>query len=583
MVHQDNSAIADDGTVKMSYIPRIMTDEVVTSSQRARLRRLPWWAWAAFAAGLLAVIILLWLAARRTTVTVAPVTRGRAVSAVYAPGTVRSGTQTSIAAAAAARIVAISVQRGSRVVPGQVVAQLDDTQARLQLESARRELETAQARLAQVSEPGDPYAVQQARAQLAQAQEQYRRSLNMVNAARARVRSANAQVAQASAAVRAAQSRVQTAQKNVRVQQQQRTAAQRQIGVAQAQVNRAQADLTNAQDNLTRQQALFAQGAVAERQVVQAQTAVSAAQATVEQAQANVQAVQSQAEQAAAAVEAAQGQVAEAQDAVAQARAAENQAEAGVNNAQAELEAEQAQSASLRKAIDAAQANLDQVQRGQRSSAVEVARADVRTAQARVSQAQDALRNYTVRSLVAGTVSDVPVEVGNFVPLGGAIAEVVSPRQLYVQADVDETDIGPVQIGQTAYFTTDALPEQTFQGVVTQIGASADPKTNTYPVEIRNIANSGNLRVNLSVDVNIVTSATNYALIIPASALVTTPQPHVWVVDSTSRLRQRMVSVGARDTAGGQVSIRSGLLEGELVVTNPQDGFREGQRVRIVQ
>ena len=567
--------------VKLSAIRRMMCTTMVTASSRSWYRQLPRWLWIPVALLLLLIVLNVVISRRIPAVTLAPVTRGQAIAAVYAPGTVLSGTQTVIAATAASRIIVLSIQRGSNVAPGQVVAQLDSTQARLQLAQAQRQLETARAQLAQTSEPGDPYAVAQARAQLAQAQADYGRALDAVNAANAGLRGARAQVDQASAAVRTAQARVATAQRNVQIQQAQQRTAQEQINVAQAQVAHAQAELADAQDNLARQQSLYSQGAVPARNVVTARTAVSTAQANIAQAQASVQAAQRQADQGQASIAAAQSQVTEAYSVVDQNRAALIQAEDAVGTAQAQVAQARAAADSARQAITATQAHLAQTQRGQLPSAVRVAEAQVQTAQAAVAQAQDALSKYTIRSLVSGIVSDVPVHVGDFIPLGGAIANVVGQSQMYIQADVDEADIGPVRIGQDAYFTSDTLPDRTFQGVVTQVGASANTATNTYPVEIRGIRNPNGLRVNLSVDVNIVTSQNQQALLAPASAVVIDPQPHVWLV-SASHLQYQSVTIGARDTAGGRIEIRSGLSEGDRVVSNPQPTFTNGQRARVI-
>lgn len=417
--------------------------------------------------------LLLWLAFSRPTVTVAPVVRGRVVAAVYAPGTVRSATQTVVAAAASGRVTNLLVARGASVVPGQVVAQLDETPARLQLTQAQSALATARAN------------------------------------------------------VPPAEARVQTARENVTVQRQARLAALERVGAARAAVRTAEAQLADARDALARQQFLYARGAVAQRQVVQARTAERAAAAVVAERQANQRAAEQGVIQAEAAIAAAQAQVVEAQ------------------------------------------------------RAAEAVGTQVATASAAVAQAQNALSNYTVRSLVSGTVSDVPVHVGDFVPQGSPVATVVSTRDLYVQADVDEADIGPIRVGQVAYFTTDAVPNRTFRGAVSQVGASAQGATNTYPVDIKRLADTSGLRVNMSVDVNIITRQNPRALLVPSTAVVTDPAPHVWMVDADARLRQRAVRLGARDISGGRIEILEGLQEGDEVVRFPQPAFRDGQRVRV--
>ena len=57
---------------------------------------------------------------------------------------------------------------------------------------------------------------------------------------------------------------------------------------------------------------------------------------------------------------------------------------------------------------------------------------------------------------------------------------------MQVQADVDQSDIGRMQVGQPARFTVDAYPEQEFRGRISQIRLNATVNQNvvTYPVII---------------------------------------------------------------------------------------------------
>lgn len=449
-------------------------------------RRVPRWAWVALGAAVVLAGVVAVVARRTTTVVLTPVVRGRAVDAVYAPGTVTSSTETIVSSTAAGRVTAVPVSLGSVIAKGAVVARIDDAQARLQVEQAESQLT-----------------------------------------------SARAQAGQAAAGVNAANARVRTAVAGANSVASQQRAAEAQVGVAEARVRAARVQVATAADNLARIERLYAEGAVSEQQVVQARAALRTAQAELDGANAALDTAQQNARSAAAATQVAQAQVGEARSGAQQAAAASRQAQAAVG-----------------------------------------------TAESQVSQAKLALSRYTIRSLVAGTVSRVVAGVGDYVQIGAPVVAVVQPNALYVRADVDESDIGPVRTGQIAYFTSDAAPNTTYQGTITQVGASASPQTSTYPVDIRYLNTITGLRVNMSVDVNIVVRENPNALLVPSSAVVTTPSPHVWTVVDR-RLRARAVTIGTRDTVNGRTEITSGLQEGDLVVANPSPDFREGQRVRV--
>ncbi|MGH9397390.1 MAG: efflux RND transporter periplasmic adaptor subunit [Terriglobia bacterium] len=90
------------------------------------------------------------------------------------------------------------------------------------------------------------------------------------------------------------------------------------------------------------------------------------------------------------------------------------------------------------------------------------------------------IRNQTIyASPYTGIVTDLPVHVGeNVVPgvqntAGSLLFQVSDLSVIDANIMVDETDIASVKMGQKAFVSVDALPNQTFNGVVTEIGQSA--------------------------------------------------------------------------------------------------------------
>jgi RND family efflux transporter MFP subunit len=159
------------------------------------------------------------------------------------------------------------------------------------------------------------------------------------------------------------------------------------------------------------------------------------------------------------------------------------------------------------------------------------------------------------------------------------IVKMATGDRFYVEAQVDEADIGKVRLGQRAFFKVDAYPERVYRAVVARIHPDADRVTKTYRVELREIEPTGGLRLGMSGDVNIEAKAISEALLVPATAVVMdTQSPSVWVVEK-GKARRRLVSVGARD--GQRIHIRTGLREGELVIVNPPTDLRDGQRVWV--
>ncbi len=174
----------------------------------------------------------------------------------------------------------------------------------------------------------------------------------------------------------------------------------------------------------------------------------------------------------------------------------------------------------LAKAGLAAQADLDAAR-----TAYEGAQAQVQQAVAALSQAQTNLKYTNIISPIDGTVVDRQYDVGQTVaasfqaPTLFSIAQDLTKMQ--VQADVDQSDIGRVQVGQIALFTVDAYPDEQFRGRISQIRLNATVTQNvvTYPVIIE-VPNPGErLRPKMTANVTIDVASVKDVLRIPNAAL----------------------------------------------------------------
>ncbi len=168
----------------------------------------------------------------------------------------------------------------------------------------------------------------------------------------------------------------------------------------------------------------------------------------------------------------------------------------------------------------AAQADLD------------AAKAQYESAQAQVSQSAAALRQaetnlrYTkIVSPIDGIVVDRQYDIGQTVaasfqaPTLFSIAQDLTKMQ--VQADVDQSDIGRVQVGQVARFTVDAYPDEEFRGRISQIRLNAQVTQNvvTYPVIMEVPNPDERLLPKMTANVTIDVASVRDVLRIPNAAL----------------------------------------------------------------
>jgi HlyD family secretion protein len=166
------------------------------------------------------------------------------------------------------------------------------------------------------------------------------------------------------------------------------------------------------------------------------------------------------------------------------------------------------------------QAELDAAKAG-----YEGAVAQVQQATAALSQALTNLKYTKITSPIDGVVVDRQYDVGQTVaasfqaPTLFSIAQDLTKMQ--VQADVDQSDIGRIAVGQPARFTVDAYPDQEFRGHIAQIRLNAGVTQNvvTYPVMIAVPNPEEKLRPKMTANVTIDVANVRDVLRIPNAAL----------------------------------------------------------------
>ena len=202
----------------------------------------------------------------------------------------------------------------------------------------------------------------------------------------------------------------------------------------------------------------------------------------------------------------------------------------------------------------AAQADYDNAKAAADSAAAQVA-----LAQASLGQAETNLKYSKIVSPIDGVVVNRAYDVGQTVaasfqaPTLFTIAQDLTKMQ--VQADVDESDIGRIRIGQAVHFTVDAFPDRVFQATVSQIRLNATVNQNvvTYPVIVAVDNPDLNLRPSMTANITIDVATDHNKLRIPNSALRFKPP-----VSAGSATAAASAGAGAAAPQGGRGGSRPG-------------------------
>ena len=219
----------------------------------------------------------------------------------------------------------------------------------------------------------------------------------------------------------------------------------------------------------------------------------------------------------------------------------------------------------------------------------------IEQAQASLQSTLDTLSKTVYNSPIDGIITSLRVEEGEIAMIGtmnnpGTILMTIADLSVMeVEVEVDETDVIGVELGHRAEVRVDALPDQTIEGKVTEIGSSALQKTTTsqeskdFKVIITLENPPESLKPGLSASADIITAEKQDVLAVPISALVLREKEEennknneqeegVYVVEN-SRVKFLPVEKGIMGEM--LIEIISGLEEGQDIVVGPYSALRQ--------
>lgn len=318
--------------------------------------------------------------------------------------------------------------------------------------------------------------------------------------------------------------------------------------------------------------------------ILQAQ--LVAAQAAVLTAQAKLAAAQAGPTPQAVAV--GQAEVAKAQAALASAQAAYQAAvssgsssagkgsgtSAGGQSGTAQAAAAVAQD---QAALTLAQAQLAQLEAPAGSTATGALSAGIAQAQAAVGVVEAELAQENVLAPFAGTVTALPVAVGEQVSPASTLA-ILDSGALQVQAPLQEQQLTSLAAGQPASISVPVSP-QGIAGQVSTISPSANPTSLAFTVTIDPSSLPSWLRAGESAVVTVSTNSQSGVVIIPTAAIVyLNGTPQVFEVSASDTVTLLDVTPGLSD---GADTVVSGLPAGAQVVTAGQSYLASGAKVHV--
>ncbi|HEY6138462.1 MAG TPA: efflux RND transporter periplasmic adaptor subunit [Thermoanaerobaculia bacterium] len=220
----------------------------------------------------------------------------------------------------------------------------------------------------------------------------------------------------------------------------------------------------------------------------------------------------------------------------------------------------------------------------------------VRQAVALLTSAQTDLSHTTIVSPIDGKVVELNAHEGEVVVTGtmnnpaSVIAVIADLAEILAEADVGETEVVGIKLGQPAKIKVDAVPDKEYVGRVVEIGSSATQRAGAgagmryFKVKSAIENADDRLRPGMTAQVSITTLSEPNAVVVPIQAVIERVPPtpgakktetvdenapkkkYVFVVkDGVAKMTE--VTTGISDTTN--VAIRSGVKAGDKIVTGP--------------
>ena len=207
---------------------------------------------------------------------------------------------------------------------------------------------------------------------------------------------------------------------------------------------------------------------------------------------------------------------------------------------------------------------------------VQVAEANLQSAEAQAAIAQRALNDASIRSPFAGVVQKRWVNVGDKVTSDMPVAQVVDLARMELEAPVPVSEIPFVRVGQEILFTVDGFPNRKFSGKVERVNPTTEAGSRSINVFVTLPNADASLKGGMFANGVLATGAGADVNVIPIPAILEEGGQSFVHVVKNGKIERRSVVIGARSVEKGVAIVKEGLEAGVPVVIVKADGIKAG-------
>ncbi|MEG3918649.1 efflux RND transporter periplasmic adaptor subunit [Microcoleus sp. T3_A4] len=521
---------------------------------------------------------------------------------ISANGTIVPERSVNVSPKTSGMLKSLLVKEGDKVEQGQILAYMDDSNLQGQLTQTRGQLAAAEANLEKLVNGTRSQDIAVAKAVLAEQQASLEKLVNgnrtqdiaVAEAALAEQQATLQKLLNGNRTQDIAVAEAQLAEQQANLQKLLKGNRPEDIAQAIAQLRDAEYAKNQAEEDFQRNQELYNAGAIALQVVNNSRTARDRSQTQVRQAEQAVALLQAGARPEE--IASARAAVEQKRQALTLARSGARPEEIAAGRAAVEQKRQAlalARSGARPEDIAGGQAAVEQKQQalalleaGSRPEDIAQARAQVLAARGSLQSVQAQVNDTVLRAPFTGTVTRKYADPGAFVTpttAGSAVSSATSSSILSLAsknqlvANVAETNISQIRMGQAASIQADAFAGKTFTGKITQISPQSIVQQNVTSFEVKAaIINDDKqiLRSGMNVNVEFKAGELKNVLVVPTAAIVRQQRETGVFVAGGEDGKPAFMPIKTGMTVDDKTEVRSGLKGNEKVLLSFPPGLR---------
>ncbi|NDI97968.1 efflux RND transporter periplasmic adaptor subunit [Flavobacterium sp. LaA7.5] len=215
------------------------------------------------------------------------------------------------------------------------------------------------------------------------------------------------------------------------------------------------------------------------------------------------------------------------------------------------------------------------------------AQTNLKSQQKVVAQLQSQQEKTIIKAPFSGTIDEVMTERGKVVSPGQDLFRIVSLKDMYVSATVPETYLEQVKLGADVNVYIQSIGK-TYKGKVRQVGNFINPNNRSFGIEVA-LPNPENLlRPNQVATLKIEDYTNKKSLLVPENIVQQKGNGRL-VVYTVGKQEGKKELVAVENevktgyTSGAYVEIKSGLKEGDEVITEGAKAVENGTEIKVIK